>query len=305
LRSVGALLRASILWPPHGRPASQEEIGREIYSPRLKGTLGFDLWRYARRQGLAAVEIRGGDEWLLDALLSQDVPVILNLGAGIGKASLQHYVLLVSHDPARRVWRVQDGKRPNRKLSEKRLARLWKRTGRWGLVAFPPDRFISGLGADFNIQLAERIHELNHPENALLYLEQALAEKAEDARLWVRVGDLRAGLSRLSSAERAYRRAMELQPANPDAYNNLAMFLARHPARQNEAEALARRALSLCVTDARLLSRMPYVLDTLGAVLQRRKKETEARAVLSAALSSVPADSPLAAEIRGRLSPKP
>lgn len=284
-----------------GRHVTQEEIGRETYIPRLKGTLGFDLWRYARRSGLAALEVKGPDEGFLDRLLEQGAPVIVNLDLGLGPASVQHYVLVVGHDRERRLWQIQDGRRPGRVVKQAWLFRRWERAGGWALAVFPPGRLLKGLGPELHLEAADRVEELGKPEAALHHVKEALRWRADDAGLWLRAGLLEQSLKRPGPAESAYREAMRLAPDSPDAFNNLAVLLLEDSRRLAEAEALARRAVKLCHAEPRGRRRLPYTYDTLGLVLQRRRRGDEARAAFLAALSAVPPDHPVVPEIRSHM----
>ncbi len=286
-----------------GRPASQEEIGQSIYSADLKGTLGFFLWRYARRAGLAALELPESSIEKLDALVSQGMPVILDLG--LGSRGPQHYVLVVGHDRSRGLWILQDGRRPDRVVDQDWLLKRWAPTRRWALLAFPAAQAVTGLGAELHLQAAERVEELGQPEAALKHLEAAAAERGADAVLLFRTGRLQKALGQSDAAEKSYREAMRLAPASPDAFNNLALLLADNPVRLDEAEALARTAVTLSRKqegDAAL--RLPYALDTLGQVLRNQGRDREARQAFEAALKAAEPDSPLAQEIQGHLGKK-
>jgi tetratricopeptide (TPR) repeat protein len=282
-----------------GRLATQEEIGKEIYSAELKGTLGFFLWRYARRAALVALEMPESSLETLDGLVTQGLPVILDLG--LGSKGPQHYILVVGHDRSRDLWILQDGRRPDRVVTQDWLLARWAPTRRWALLAFPADHWVEMPGADLHLQAAERVEELGHPEAALRHLEAARAERGADAVILFRTGRLQKVLDRTDAAEKSYREAMRLAPASPDAFNNLALMLSEHPARLDEAEALGRTAVSLARKGGDAALRVPYALDTLGQVLRKQGRAKEARQAFEAALKAAEPGSPLAQEIQGHL----
>jgi len=265
------------------KPASQEAIGAAIYNPRLRGTLGFDLWRYARRQGLVSLELQNTDLDTLDLFLAQGVPVLINLDLGLARKTFQHYVLVVGHDRQQKLWYIHDGRRAARPVREKRLARQWTRRGRWGLAVFPPERPLKDLGADIHLAAADAAEDLGRPAAALEHVEQALPQRADDGRLWLRAGTLRHSLKKPGPAEEAYRHAIRLEPANPDPYNNLAVLLADSPKRLGEAETLAEKAWRLCQTFPEGRRRTPYVQDTLDTIRRKQKESRQTRAAPPAA----------------------
>ena len=269
------------------RPASQEDLARSVYRPGMNGSPGFLLWREARKAKLVSLQAKGLKSETLDALLSQGIPVILNLDllpeargscCRLPVASFlpnggnyQHYVLAVGRDRSRGLWVLQNGLRPDQVVSDAWLARRRAPVGGWALIAFPPDRKVSGLGAELHVEAADRAEELGQPEAALAHAEAAAAENPRDVQAWYRRGHLLGKLGRAAEAEKAYRACMALDPSWPDPSNNLALLLASDPARLAEAEALARSALDLCRKDPRWENRIPYVEDTLQGILGKRK----------------------------------
>ena len=66
------------------------------------------------------------------------------------------------------------------------------------------------------------------------------------ATAWLNLGNLDARGDRWKQATKHYRRALRFSSADPDVLNNLAVALTRmRPARRDEAERLARRAVAI------------------------------------------------------------
>ncbi len=270
-----------------GKPISQEDLAQSVYRPGMNGSPGFLLWREARKAKLVSLQAKDLKPEAVDALLSQGIPVILNLDLLPEARSCccllplkpflpsggnyQHYVLAIGRDRSRGLWVLQNGLRPDQVVSDAWLVRQRVPTGGWALIAFPPDRKVSGLGAALHVEAADRAEELGQPEAALAHAEAAAAEKPQDVQAWFRKGHLLGKLGRAPEAEKAYRTCMALDPARPDPLNNLALLLATDPARLEEAEALARAALELCRKDPQWKNRIPYVEETLQEILGKRK----------------------------------
>ena len=83
-----------------------------------------------------------------------------------------------------------------------------------------------------------------------------------------------------SEAAAAYRRAVEIEPNNADALNNLAWAYHELGANLDEAVTLCHRAVDLHP------SHQAYYLDTLGSVLLKQGKPTEAVAAFESALAA-------------------
>jgi len=254
-----------------GRPFSQGEISARILPPGAKAVSAFSLWRFARGSGLAALQVPapGLSPETLDALLAQGIPVILDLADPVRK-ELQHFVLAVGHDRARGLWVIQDGRRADSVVPESWLGPRWQAADRWALIVFPPEKWVSGLGPALHLKAAERVRELGRPAEASRHLAEA---------------------------EKGYREAMHADPKRPEPFNNLSLILLEGN-RLDEAEALARTAVTLSGSDGR---RLPYALDTLGQVFLRQERKVEASRAFALALKTLPADCDLAKEIRGRM----
>lgn len=127
---------------------------------------------------------------------------------------------------------------------------------------------------------------------AVEQLERSLAIRNDDYRVWIDLGDalcvdargVRFGTpERNERAARAYRRALELNPASARGWNNLAWLLARTRAHLDEALVAAKRAVE--IDDARASYQ-----DTLAEVHFVRGERDAAVTAIDRALELEPAD---------------
>ncbi len=280
-----------------GKPTTQDDIARGGCRPERNGVPGFDLWRCARRAGFVSVEAPGLETSTIDRLLEQGVPVLLNLGSGFNDG--QDYVLVVGHDLDRKLWILQDGEMPDRVVSEEWLSGRRASTNGWGLVIFPLQYPVVSLGGRLHLLAADRAEELRQPREALRHLEEACVEYGQDSLLWFRIGGLQRLIGRPEEAEKAYREALRLDPENPEAMNNLALLLSEIPWRLDEAEVAAQSSVSACSRSENGIRRLPYALDTLGLIAQRRNRPEVAKDAFEAALLAIPPSFP--AEMRADL----
>ncbi len=150
--------------------------------------------------------------------------------------------------------------------------------------------------------------------SAALALCQAATQLAPDWGLpYLRIGLLEYQANRLDEAEKAYRRALELDPLNGEALNNLAWILAEHRAQFTEAERLARKAATMNPenldyqdTLARALVRLNRTGDALPILercirLAQSAPPAHARALLRWIATAHSQPQPPLAELRERL----
>ncbi|MBI4396466.1 MAG: tetratricopeptide repeat protein [Elusimicrobia bacterium] len=288
---AGALTALFVHW---GLDAAQGEIRRQVVSPGLGGTIGYDLARYAQSRGLFAMEAYFLDTAVLDVLLEQNIPVLVRFGSG----GLDHCALVLAHDRKQGLWIVLSEDRSGGPIRDKLFRRAWDRAGRWAFFVFPPEMQVTGLGAARHLRIAELLKGTGRPSAALRHMEEALRSRSQDLRLWLLVGQERLLLGRPGPAEAAYRQAVRLDPSHPEAYRRLSELLMKNPSRRPEAEFLAREAVALCLLQERRSLDLCYALETLGKVLQEQGRVQESRSAFRAALASIPPDAPLAKAIR-------
>ena len=92
------------------------------------------------------------------------------------------------------------------------------------------------------------------------WFQEALTKKPESATFYLQMGDLRSFQERYQDAEAYYRQALQRDPKQRYALNNLAWLLAFRESKSAEAMEMAQRSFEL-------LGPIPEVLDTRGIVL--------------------------------------
>lgn len=196
--SCGANALASLLgrW---GIPASQEELHARLHVPSVKGSLTVDLWREARARGLWVWERETLSEQDLLDLVSQGIPPLVLTKRRSGNRVLDHFLVLTGFDAAKRRWIVQAGLGFEELIGADAFRADWEASGRWTLLAAPPDTEAG-------------------------WLAWALAEPAE-WRCRNNLAEARIDQGRLDEAERLLARALEAAPppdSDPAAWAHLA-----------------------------------------------------------------------------------
>lgn len=115
-------------------------------------------------------------------------------------------------------------------------------------------------------------------EAARQLVDEALAQRPDEADHWLTSGTLLEREGRLEESEEHFRRALELEPDNSSALNSLGYTLALHARKLEESVRLVRRALELRPDEG-------SYLDSLGWAQFRLGRLAEAEEALTAALA--------------------
>ncbi|MEW6327044.1 MAG: tetratricopeptide repeat protein [Thermodesulfobacteriota bacterium] len=146
----------------------------------------------------------------------------------------------------------------------------------------------------------------NKEEYALAEREyrEALKKKKDFFNAQFNIGNLYLKMGRKNEAEDAYQKAITLDPAQPDAYNNLACLYLQNGRNLDEAQKMAERAVSLSEPTPRRIFEQRYrYLDTLGMVYLGRGEVDVALRYLREALDITPVeDKVFLTEVYGHLA---
>jgi Tfp pilus assembly protein PilF len=144
-----------------------------------------------------------------------------------------------------------------------------------GCVAVAPP---GPLTAEEHNDLGVAYFERSDARRAVREFEQAVLMRPDWVRALVNLGDARLALGEVAGAIEAYQRAVQIDPSDTAAANNLAWGLLQDPVRWPEAEAVIDGAL------ARHPEPRGYYLDTLGVVRLRKGDSQGALDAFRAAL---------------------
>lgn len=143
-----------------------------------------------------------------------------------------------------------------------------------------------------------RIYESQgKPDLALEQYREALKQDKKHVPSLLLLGDLSYRTKDYATAEAAFTKALKLDPQNGDACNNLAWVYIQTGTKFDKARELMVRAMTL-TPDHR-----PFYLDTLGVVLLKLGKTSDALSALNESLATLPKDrKELLAETQGHLA---
>ncbi len=117
----------------YGRIISQEEIAKEVYSPKLKGALISDMENYAKEMGYKTETINGDLDTLISTI-DEGVPAIVLVDLGKWIVSVPHYYVVYGYDKNRNTFLLNTGFESNQEMSFSKLDNEWGKMNRLMLV---------------------------------------------------------------------------------------------------------------------------------------------------------------------------
>ena len=283
----------------YGERVTQDDIAGAIYLPEIRGTLTTELADYAQRFNLWVRQYTGSETDLRQKLAA-GVPLIV-----LGRFGSQyHYFVVLGMDDFRQTVTVHSDTRAGIEFSQDEFRRFWERAGRWTLLICPPElasnpsrRATWRLSADEHNDLGVFLERMGHPVAAAGNYREATELQPANSYFQMNLGNALLKQKLFAEAAAAYARAVKLDPENTDAMNNLACAYAETGANLDQAVQLSQRAVALSP------SHRAYYLDTLGSVLLKQGKPSEAVAAFeSAQAATTERQSALRAGIQKRLA---
>lgn len=123
----------------YGAGTGMDDVAKEVYSSKLKGTLPMDLLIFARQKGFEVKYYKGNlDD--LKASLKRKEPLILFLNLGYSFYPVGHYVVAVGMDEGSSVVFAHSGMEKEQAYPMSELQEAWSKTGYSTLLVRPKAR---------------------------------------------------------------------------------------------------------------------------------------------------------------------
>ncbi len=278
-----------------GKNVTQEEISREIYLPKLRGSLNVELALYAERFGLWTRPYEGALDDIRQKIRA-GVPVLVLGRQPIPFLKFYHYWVVIGYDDVQKVLVAHSGTGENEIISYWKFERRWRGTDRWTLLLCPPEAARWDLSDDEHNDLGLYFERQDDLDRALAEYRAALELNPQNAWLYFNIGNVLLRKKDFDGAVSSFKLACELAPDNAEICNNLAYALAENGEELDLAVELAQKAIRL-----RPANKAAY-LDTLGLAYLVRNDLALARETLNAALAATtPRQKELRSTIEQRL----
>ena len=244
---------SSLLIPP-------EEVMTDLADRRM-------LWTYAFYATIEEVEAR----------LEAGIPLLVMVQDRGDDSSTRRYMLVVGYIQSAQKVLVHEGSSRPVVYDYGAFKRIWRPVRNWTLVVCPPDRITWPLNERERVARARFYERTGQWTSALVDLDRLQAAQPGNINIMLAKARVFQRAGNPTEAERQYRLALELDPLNARAANNLAYQMMNSGGDLAEAERWSRRALTIEPSN-------PSYLDTRGAILLLRHRPAEAAAVLERAL---------------------
>lgn len=221
-----------------GRLVTLAEIGPQVYTPGMRGSLQNDMIGSARRAGMMAIPIQGMNALVREIAAGNPVVVFENLAL----LPRWHYALVFGYDLTGERVLMHSGPDANLWVGFRDFENDWQLGEYWGLVLFAPGKLSATASELEHLQAAAALENLQkNPEARLAY--SAILGR------WPTSLPARIGLGNIAFRGKAFRDAVGflkdatvLAPTNASAWHNLALAqaAAKQPkdAKKSAAEAL-------------------------------------------------------------------
>jgi tetratricopeptide (TPR) repeat protein len=235
-----AALAMALNWS--GIAIEPADLTPEVYTPGLKGSLQNSLVGAARRHGRVAYPIAGIEALMVEVAAGQPVIVLVNLG--FSWYPKWHYAVVIGYDQEKQEVMLHSGLTADEVLSFWTFNNIWKRSHHWGLLVLPPSRLPEAAEENEWLTAVGGLEKTGQWPAAATGYAAALKRWENSFTGWVGLGNSSYNLHQLDAAADAFRKAIQLQPENGIAYNNLANVLAEKGL-LGEALQAAQRAVEL------------------------------------------------------------
>jgi tetratricopeptide (TPR) repeat protein len=248
-----------------GIKATPDSLVDQVYLPGRKGSLQVEMLAATRRHGLIAYEL---EPKLVDLLreVAAGTPVVALENYGFSWYPVWHYSVMVGYDLESEEAIRRSGLKERQPMPLGVFEYLWKKDGRWAMLALPPDRVPVTATENRYAAAVAALERSGQPKNALIAYNAMLKRWPSSLVGLMGRGNTAYALKDLETAEAAFRQAAADHPDSAAALNNMAEVLAER-GKLDEALATAQHAVSL---GGPLL---PTTQATLGEI--RRKVELE------------------------------
>jgi len=225
-----------------GISISPDDLVPAVYTPGRKGSLQSELISAARRHDRLAYSIQGISCLIREVAAGRPVVVLQNLG--LSWLPRWHYAVVIGYNLTSQFIVLHTGDRAAREVGLRTFLKTWQRADQWGLLILPPGRMPVCAEESAYLKAALGLQQAGQSRSAKEAFSAAVDRWPDSAQAYLALGNALYGDGSLQEAIRALSQAVQIEPANGPALNNLAHLLAESGDLKS-AEVMARRAIAI------------------------------------------------------------
>lgn len=226
-----------------GRDISPETLSEQLFISGRKGSLQVELLAASRRHGVVPYVHDQGLQDLF-AQLRQGVPVLVLQNLGLSWAPAWHYAVVVGYDAVGQVFLLRSGKQRLHQMDSREFARTWRYGGQWMLTLHQAGDIPAGATPLKYIESVSGLERVERYSEVVTSYQAATKQWPQSFIAWMALGNSLYQMHDFAEAERAYRKAYQIDGQHAAAAHNLAWALIQQE-KQREALPYAQTAASL------------------------------------------------------------
>ena len=199
---------------------SPEELKSRVYIPERRGSLQLELMAATRHFDRIPYEIDPNLSALV-AELEAGRPILVLQNLGVTFAPIWHYAVVVGYLANEHEFILRSGDEERLLMRAKTFTRSWKRGNFWAIVALKPGELPANAVAGRYLRSVAAIESTGDLANAILAYRVATERWPRSSLAWLGLGNASYGERELLQAGNAYRKALEIEPGDAVALNNL------------------------------------------------------------------------------------
>lgn len=208
-----------------GAPVTPEALVPKVYLPERRGSLQAELMAATRSHERLPYILEPTTQDLL-AQVAAGRPVLVLQNLGLDALPAWHFAVVAGYDAERNTLLLRSGTRERLEMDLRRFDRTWARAQRWAMVALMPGELPANADVERYMTAAAGLEATGRLEAAAEAYRAAQARWPRSAWPWLGLANVDYAGGRFVAAEVGYEAALERDPLNIVARNNLADLLA-------------------------------------------------------------------------------
>lgn len=205
----------------NGKMITVDELGPQVYTPGMKGSLQVDMISASRRQGMMAVQIKDLSSLLAEVQAGHPVIVFENLA--LTWAPQYHYAVVYGYDLDKEHIVMHSGPEAAKKWDLRKFERSWMLGDYWGLVVLPPGQLATSGTELAHVTAAAGLEQLSKLAEAEKSYLAVLKRWPESLGALIGMGNITYAKKDFKSSVIYLRKAVTAHPDSEPARHNLAV----------------------------------------------------------------------------------